>query len=108
MLITDKWYAELGERIRASLELLTEREKDVLIMRFGLLTGTIMSLEEIAKQLSMTKMRIGVIEKRALHKLREGDNLQEWHLYGKFPLLNNYLSLIRAVEDNRQSGEASI
>ena len=53
--------------------ILTERESKVLRMRFGLSDGHPRTLEDIGKQLSVTRERIRQIESRALQKLRTPD-----------------------------------
>ena len=61
--------------------MLTERESKVLRMRFGLTDGHTHTLEDIGKQLSVTRERIRQIESRALEKLRSPDasvNLKEY------------------------------
>ena len=53
--------------------MLTERESKVLRLRFGLSDGHPRTLEDIGKQLSVTRERIRQIESRALQKLRTPD-----------------------------------
>jgi len=52
------------------LSTLTEREKKVLQMRFGLLDGMTKTLEEVGKEFNVTRERIRQIEAKALRKLR--------------------------------------
>ncbi|OGD31798.1 hypothetical protein A3C91_00010 [Candidatus Azambacteria bacterium RIFCSPHIGHO2_02_FULL_52_12] len=61
--------AELQEKLDEALGTLTPREEDVLRKRFGL-NGDVMTLEETAKEKSVTKERIAQIEAKALRKLR--------------------------------------
>ena len=49
---------------------LTDREKEVLRLRYGLGTDREHTLEEIGKHLSVTRERVRQIESRALQKLR--------------------------------------
>ncbi len=49
---------------------LTDRERDILIMRYGFENGMPMTLEEIGKKYNLTKERIRQIESKALDKLR--------------------------------------
>ena len=49
---------------------LPERERDVLVARFGLDDGTPKTVEETSKRLSISRDRVRLIEARALNKLR--------------------------------------
>jgi RNA polymerase primary sigma factor len=59
------------EALRALTESLTEREKLVLQMRFGLGDGHVYPLEKIGERLGLTRERVRQIEAQALRKLRE-------------------------------------
>ena len=59
-----------AKAINAVLETLGEREKNVIIARFGLNGTRAKTLEEIAVEYKLTKERIRQIEQAALHKLR--------------------------------------
>ncbi len=58
------------EQIEEVLNKLTDREKDVLRMRFGLDDGYARTLEEVGYRLKVTRERVRQIELRALKKLR--------------------------------------
>ncbi len=60
----------LKEQVRNALSVLTERERQVLEMRFGLLDGKDYTLEEVGKYFNVTRERIRQIEAKALRKLR--------------------------------------
>jgi RNA polymerase primary sigma factor len=60
----------LKEQIDRVLGELTEREKKVLQLRFGLQDGRARTLEEVGKEFSVTRERIRQIEGKALRKLR--------------------------------------
>jgi RNA polymerase primary sigma factor len=60
----------LKEQIDRVLDELTEREKRVLKLRFGLGDGHARTLEEVGKEFSVTRERIRQIEGKALRKLR--------------------------------------
>ncbi len=60
----------LQDDIRAVINELAERERDVLILRFGLENGAPMSVSQTAKHLDITVDRVRLIEARALNKLR--------------------------------------
>ncbi|MCR1839436.1 RNA polymerase sigma factor RpoD [Murimonas intestini] len=58
--------AELG----TALESLTDRERQVVQLRFGLIDGRARTLEEVGKEFNVTRERIRQIEAKALRKLR--------------------------------------
>lgn len=60
----------LREQIRLALDFLTDRERQVLEMRFGLKDGKDHTLEEVGKLFGVTRERIRQIEAKALRKLR--------------------------------------
>jgi RNA polymerase primary sigma factor len=60
----------LKEQIDRVLDELTEREKRVLQLRFGLGDGHARTLEEVGKEFSVTRERIRQIEAKAIRKLR--------------------------------------
>ncbi len=60
----------LREQIDDVLETLSPRERDVLILRYGLEDGTTRTLEEVGKIFKLTRERIRQIENKALRKLR--------------------------------------
>lgn len=60
----------LKEQIRSALGVLSDREREVLEMRFGLADGQDHTLEEVGKHFGVTRERIRQIEAKALRKLR--------------------------------------
>ncbi len=60
----------LKEQIEDVLQELTERERKVLHLRFGLEDGRSRTLEEVGREFSVTRERIRQIEAKALRKLR--------------------------------------
>ena len=56
-----------------ALDILTSREKNVLVQRYGFIDNNCKTLEEIGEELSVTRERIRQIEAKALRKMR-------WHL----------------------------
>jgi len=60
----------LKEQIDKVLDDLTEREKKVLQLRFGLRDGRARTLEEVGREFNVTRERIRQIEGKALRKLR--------------------------------------
>ena len=63
-------YSMLQKQLREVLDTLSEREKKVLILRFGLDDGRPRTLEEVGKDFNVTRERIRQIEAKALRKLR--------------------------------------
>ena len=62
--------SDLQKRLSDILDTLTERESNIVILRFGLLDGRAMTLEEIGHRYNVTRERIRQIEAKALRKLR--------------------------------------
>ena len=60
----------LKDEINSVLQLLTERERKVLQLRFGLIDGRTRTLEEVGKEFNVTRERIRQIEAKALRKLK--------------------------------------
>ncbi len=63
-------YSILKDKIDEVLSTLTEREKTVLIERFGLLDGKPKTLEEVGVYFKVTRERVRQIEAKALRKMR--------------------------------------
>ena len=61
----------LQEYLSLALESLNERERQVLIMRFGLADGNVRTLEQVGDHFEVTRERIRQIENKALAKLRQ-------------------------------------
>ncbi|HOA21957.1 MAG TPA: sigma-70 family RNA polymerase sigma factor [Anaerolineaceae bacterium] len=61
----------LRESVRQSLDDLTDKEREVLELRFGLVDGVYHSLEEVSEKFGLTRERIRQIESSALRKLRD-------------------------------------
>ena len=62
--------ALLSEALKEILDTLTEREADVLRMRFGMYDGRTHTLEEVGQIFGVTRERIRQIENKAIRKLR--------------------------------------
>ncbi len=60
----------LAEALKEILDTLTEREADVLRMRFGMYDGRTHTLEEVGQIFGVTRERIRQIENKAIRKLR--------------------------------------
>ena len=59
--------------------LLTEREKEIICLRYGLYGGEEVTQREIGKKLDISRSYVSRIEKRALNKLRAGFEKMEVH-----------------------------
>ena len=60
----------MREQIRKIMSTLTDRERRVLELRYGIADGEMHTLEEVGKEFNVTRERIRQIEAKALHKLR--------------------------------------
>lgn len=60
----------LSEEIKRSLATLTDREREIIVLFFGLGTNQPLSLEEIGEQFSLTRERVRQIKDKALQRLR--------------------------------------
>jgi RNA polymerase primary sigma factor len=63
-------YSILKDKMNEVLETLTERERTVLIERFGILDGKPKTLEEVGLRFKVTRERVRQIEAKALRKMR--------------------------------------
>ena len=63
-------FSMLRAELSTALESLTERERQVVKLRFGLEDGRARTLEEVGKEFNVTRERIRQIEAKALRKLR--------------------------------------
>jgi len=76
-------YSLLKEKLADVLMTLTDRERKILEMRFGLVDGYERTLEEIGKMYNVTRERIRQIEAKALAKLRKHKDARKLHDYIK-------------------------
>ena len=74
-------YQLLREQIATTLHTLSEREAQVLQLRFGLIDGRIRTLEEVGKVFGVTRERIRQIEAIALRKLRHPSRSKKLRSY---------------------------
>jgi RNA polymerase primary sigma factor len=65
--------AMLDEAVKEALAHLTDREQDVVRLRFGLDDGKIRTLEEVGREFGVTRERVRQIESKTLAKLRRPD-----------------------------------
>jgi RNA polymerase primary sigma factor len=75
----------LKEELQKALGTLTEREKEIITMRFGLEDGVMHTLEEVGEAKGVTRERIRQIEAKAIEKIRGNpellDKLKEYKTY---------------------------
>jgi RNA polymerase primary sigma factor len=77
MLISDS----LSQEIKRSLGILAERERQVIVLFFGLGSGTVHSLEEIGEKFSLTRERVRQIKDKALMRLRQNSKARVLQSY---------------------------
>ncbi len=82
-------YNVLKDRIKSVLDSLSDRERQVLEQRFGLIDGHSRTLEEVGKQFRVTRERIRQIEAKALRKMRHPTRIRQ---------LEGFLEMQRAQE----------
>jgi RNA polymerase primary sigma factor len=66
-------HSSLRKQIEQALQNLTEREAEVIRLRFGLGTNSDHTLEEVGERLQVTRERIRQIESKALRKLQDAE-----------------------------------
>ena len=67
----------IRHKIDHVLRSLAEREKEVLILRFGLLDGVQRTLDEVGRHFKLSRERIRQIEEKALRKMRHPTRLRQ-------------------------------
>ncbi len=84
----DDWVeqAHIREGLSSAMSALEQRERDVLVMRYGLFGGQAHTLEEVAAHFQVTRERIRQIEQKGLKKLKRPE------LAGELMSLLAYLS----------------
>ena len=87
-------YSLLREKIVDVLDSLTDRERKVLSLRFGLSDGYSRTLEEVGRKFRVTRERIRQIEAKALRKMRHPTRLRQ---------LNGFFEPENATESSRSN-----
>ena len=70
-------FAMLRENVNSVLHTLTERERRIILLRFGIGDGCPRTLEEVGSIFNITRERVRQIELKALNKLRHPSNSRE-------------------------------
>jgi RNA polymerase primary sigma factor len=97
-------YSLLREKIIDVLDTLTERERRVLSLRFGLVDGYSRTLEEVGKQFKVTRERIRQIEAKALRKMRHPTRIRQLHGFFDAEQIDNAQNLLKVAATARQPG----
>ena len=67
----------LKERLKEISSILTDRERKILEMRFGLDDGKVKTLEEVGKEFGITRERVRQIQSKALEKMRKYKDIKK-------------------------------
>lgn len=89
----------MKEQLAEVLEILTEREQNVLKMRYGLIDGEEKTLEDVGREFGITRERVRQIETKALNKLRHPSIVRK---------LKDYIDFIPIKENSREKGTAAL
>ncbi|MCO5214858.1 MAG: RNA polymerase sigma factor RpoD [Thermomicrobiales bacterium] len=71
----------LREHIGQALDRLNDRERKIVVLRYGLEDGQFRTLEEVGRDFGITRERIRQIEAKALRKLRQPESIAPLHGY---------------------------
>ncbi len=69
--------SDLASQVERTMEPLSDREKEILRLRYGIGTDREHTLEEVGRRLSITRERVRQLESRALAKLRRANDQRE-------------------------------
>jgi|MDTB01.2.fsa_nt_gb RNA polymerase sigma factor (sigma-70 family) len=93
------------QELRRAMRSLTEREAQIVEMRFGLADGNPMTLEDIGKQFNVTRERIRQIEARALSKMRHPMKAGELREIFQDDNLAQQVALAQQIFDNQDKSD---
>jgi RNA polymerase primary sigma factor len=99
-------YSLLREKIIDVLDSLTERERRVLSLRFGLIDGYSRTLEEVGKQFKVTRERIRQIEAKALRKMRHPTRIRQLHGFFDAEQIDNTQNAAKAGSGSKTPDQA--
>ena len=97
-------FSLLREKIIDVLDSLTDRERRVLSLRFGLIDGYSRTLEEVGKQFKVTRERIRQIEAKALRKMRHPTRIRQLHGFFDAEQIDNAQNLLKQVSMKKPEG----
>ncbi len=98
----------ISERLNKALDTLTDREKDVILMRFGFKDGHQYFLEEVGRKYNLTAERIRQIEMKAIRKLRHPSRSREIRLLWDYDSLGNESDINILYDNNEGDGKKHI
>lgn len=83
---------------------LTEQERSIILLRFGFYDEQVHSLSDIAKKYNLTPQRINQVEIKALRKLRDTKNIEDFAIYMDNPesCLENLKQFKRNKENKKE------
>ncbi len=93
-------FSLLKDKLGDVLCSLTERERQVLELRFGIGDGNARTLEEVGQQFHVTRERIRQIEAKALRKMRHPTRIKQLHGFLDVEQLDEILGLEPAFQSN--------
>jgi RNA polymerase sigma factor (sigma-70 family) len=97
------------QELRRAMRSLTEREAQIVEMRFGLADGNPMTLEDIGKQFNVTRERIRQIESRALSKMRHPAKSSELKMiFQDDPTLAQQVAIAQQLFEANNSAEKEL
>lgn len=104
---------DVSEKLDKALESLTERERKIIELRFGLLDGTPRTLEEVGNEFGVKRETIRKVEARILRKLRMPEISEAFKGYEKegFDIPARYIEEMiatRKKENEKQETEEQI
>src|ERR1700741_2265010 len=97
-------FSLLREKIMDVLDSLTERERRVLTLRFGLVDAYSRTLEEVGKQFKVPRERIRQIEAKALRKMRHPPRIRQLHGFFDAEQIDNGQNLLKVAATARPPG----
>lgn len=95
------------QELRRAMRSLTEREAQIVEMRFGLADGNPMTLEDIGKKFNVTRERIRQIEARALSKMRHPMKAGELREIFQDDNLAQQVALAQQIFDSQEKDTAA-
>ena len=93
-------FSLLKDKLTNVLCSLTERERQVLELRFGIGDGNVRTLEEVGQQFRVTRERIRQIEAKALRKMRHPTRIRQLHGFLEIDTLDDVLETELAIFAN--------